>query len=107
MKITFKDIRWRHREDSDVFNIHGIKEISLDFESKEIYIKGVVGYIAPFCDFHYGGGISHFELTTLHPYEIDTYIQIAIFDSGVVAICSANKASVPAYFRTRYGGYNK
>ena len=70
MQITFTKIHWRSQDDSDVFNMHAIKSIMLDTTRGIITIEGTTNtFSAPYCELTYGGGVTHFELLTKHPYE--------------------------------------
>lgn len=98
MKVTFTDIEWRN-DDAEVFNLHAIKSITLEgMDSGIIEIECAAGkFKAPYCNLRYGGGVNHFELLTKHPYEIGTYINIAIFEN-VVCVAHCSRSCVPEWF---------
>ena len=105
MQITFTKIHWRSQDDSDVFNMHAIKSIMLDTACGIITIEGTTNtFSAPYCELTYGGGFTHFELLTKHPYE-NRYINIALFES-TNAVCVANHSSnVPKWFEYKCNTY--
>ena len=102
MKVTFTDIHWRNREDSEVFNLHAIKSITLEgMKQGIITIEGVGNsFHAPYCDLHFGGGVDHYELTTAHPYEPNCFINIAIFEN-VVCVASRSQKTVDSWFKSK------
>lgn len=101
MKVTFTDLHWR-KDDADVFNIHALNSIKLEgMDSGVVTFYGAAGTIfLPYCNLHYGGGVSHFEFTTRHPYNVDEYINIAIFEN-TVCIAPCSKACVPEWFKNK------
>jgi len=103
MNITLTNIRWRNQEDSDVFNLHSIKTITLDTDNRIVTIEGTTGkFQAPYCNLTFGGGYTHFEFITKHPYEIGEYLEIAVFEStNKVAIAPASSATVNPSFDYR------
>ena len=102
MKISFTDIHWRNQDDSDVFNMHAIKSMTLDTTTSILTIEGTTNtFSAPFCELTYGGGVTHFELLTKHPYETGEYINIAVFES-TNAVCVAHHSHhVPTWFENK------
>ena len=104
MTITFTDIHWRNSDDSDVFNIHAIKSITL--KDGIVTIEGTSGkFAAPFYGLTYGGGITHYEFVTVHPYYHKEYISIAIFvDTAKVCVVS-HSSNVPAWFENKCNNY--
>ena len=102
MKVTFTDIHWRNSGDSDVFNMHAIKSITLEgMKQGIITIEGVSNtFKAPYCDLHFGGGIDHYELTTVHLYDYEYFINIAIFENKV-CIASQTQSSVDTWFKNK------
>lgn len=103
MKLTFSDVAWRNGDDSDVFNIHAIKSIELDTTHNIVTIIGASGtYKSPYCNFHYGGGVTHYEFTTVRPYCYNTeYINIAVFDNTSKVCVAAGPPNVPEWFAIR------
>ena len=97
--MTITDIVWRNQNDSDVFNLHALISITLsDLESGIVTIEGLSGrFKAPFCQLHLGGGFTHLEFLTKHPYQQGEYINIAVFDK-VVAIAHCPHCCVPGWF---------
>lgn len=102
MTITFNKIQWRNSEDSDIFNLHAIRSIELDTENNVVTIVGATNtYKSPFYGLTYGGGVTHFEFTAMHPYDFGKYIEIAIFESnGKVAVAN-HCGDVPAWFKNK------
>lgn len=102
MKVTFTGIHWRNQEDSDVFNLHAIKSITLEgMKQGIITIEGISNtFHAPYCDLHFGGGVDHYELITAHPYEPNCFINIAIFEN-VVCVASVNQGTVDDWFKNK------
>lgn len=102
MKLTFTNIRWRNTDDSDVFNMHAIISIELDMDSNVVTIICASNtYKSPFYGLTYGGGVTHFEFTTMHPYNFGEYIDIAIFES-TSKVCVVNHcASIPNNFTNK------
>ena len=102
MKVTFTDINWRGNDDSDIFNIHAIKSITLEgMENGIITIEGIAGtFKAPYCKLHFGGGVSHYEIVTNHPYDVDWFLNIAIFENKV-CVANAVQSAVDDWFRNK------
>lgn len=103
MKLTFTDVSWRNSDDSDVFNIHAIKSIELDTKENIITIVCACGtYKSPYCNFTYGGGVTHYEFTAMRPgcNKIE-YINIAIFENTNKVCVAAGPTKVPKWFAIR------
>lgn len=99
MKVTFTDLHWR-KDDADVFNIHALNSIKLEgMDNGVVTFYGAAGTISlPYCNLHYGGGVSHFEFTTPHPFYTGEYINIAIFEN-TVCIAQCSESSVPEWHK--------
>lgn len=95
MKVTFTDIRWRNHEDSQYFNLHAIKSITLDGTEKgTITIDCIAGvFKSLYCNLSFGGGVPHYDLVTNYG---DDFISLAIFENKV---CIAPAAYVPEWFK--------
>lgn len=100
MILTFTNIHWRNQDDRDVFNMHAIQNIVLDTEQRTVKITCATNsYKSPYCDFQFIGALPRHELTAMHPYEQNHYINIVIFENGRVAILPLNH--VPAWFENK------
>lgn len=99
MKVTFTDIQWRNNDDMDVFNAHALESIELEgLESGIVTIKCAANtFKAPYCDLTFGGGFTHYEFKTKHPFEIGAYILIAIF-SGRVCVAHCDNVLIKPWF---------
>lgn len=106
MQITFTNVHWRNQDDSNVFNMHAIKSMTLNTNNSILTIECATNtFSAPFCELTYGGGVTHFELLTKHPHEIGEYINIAVFES-TNAVCVAHHShNVPAWFENKCKTY--
>ena len=102
MKTTFTEIHWRSSEDSEKFNLHAVKSITLDGMKNGIMtIEGVAGdYKAPYCNLHFGGGIDHFEVIIPHPYDCEYFLELAIFD-GKVCVTKAVQSLIENWFKAK------
>lgn len=102
MKSVFYNIRWRNEDDKEVFNLHALESIELDFETKIVTIKCAAGrYQSPFGNYRYGGGVAHLSFTCAKPYSTEFEgIEIAIFDNGRVAV--VNEAVVPSWLKAKF-----
>lgn len=106
MKITFTNINWRNSDDSNIFNMHSIKSIELDTDVNIVTITGTTNtFSAPFCSLSYGGGVTHWEFTTKHPYSIGEYIEVAIFESTSKVCIAHHCGQVPAWFEYKCKTY--
>ena len=106
MHITFTDIHWRSQDDSDVFNMHAIKSMTLDTNNSILTIECATNtFSAPFCELTYGGGVTHFELLTKHPYEAGEYINIALFESTNAVCVAHHSPKVPTWFEHKCKKY--
>ena len=102
MIITFTDIRWRNKDDSDVFNMHAIQSIALDTEQGTVKITCATNsYKSPYCDFQFIGALPRHELTAMHPYEQNRYINTATFENGRVAVVPLINEHVPNWFENK------
>ena len=102
MKAIFTDIHWRNHDDSEIFNIHAIKSITLEgMETGIITIEGVCGiFRAPYCNLSFGGGIAHYELVTNHPSDTNWFLNIAIFENKV-CVADAVQSAVGKWFKDK------
>lgn len=102
MKLTFTNIQWRSIDDSDIFNMHALRSIELDTDNNIVTINCATNsYKSPYYGMTYGGGVTHFEFTAMHPYDFGKYIEIAIFES-TSKVCIANHCGkVPAFFENK------
>ena len=102
MKVTFTNINWRNSEDSEVFNISDIKSITLEgMENGIITIEGIAGtFKAPYCKLHFGGGVAHYEIITNHPYDVNRFLNIAIFENKV-CVANAVQSAIDDWFRNK------
>lgn len=102
MKVTFTDIAWRNNDDSEIFNLHALKSITLEgMESGIITIECANGvFKAPYCKLQFGGGVSHYEVVTNHPYDVDWFLNIAIFEHKVCVV-DAVQSAVEEWFRKK------
>ena len=102
MKITFTDIRWRNSDDSDAFNMHALQSIELQGLTDGIVtIECATNkFQAPFCNCRTISALPRLEFVTKHPH-YDSYIQIAIFDSGKVAVVAESERVVPEWFKNK------
>lgn len=102
MNLTFTDIHWHDNETSSIFNMHAIKSITLDTDKDVVTIECINNtYKSPYCNFKYGGGITHYEFTCMHPYNINSYIAIVIFEfNGHVRVINES-LSIPEYFKNK------
>ena len=100
MKVKFTDIYWRNTEDSEVFNLHALESITLKGAGTGILtVKCEYGvFQASYCDLRFGGGVEHFELTTVHPHDCGHFINIAIFENKV---CISEAIPVEAWFKSK------
>lgn len=106
MKTTFTNINWRNSDDSNVFNMHAIKSIELDTDSNIVTITCATNtFSAPFYGLTYGGGVTHWEFTTKHPYSIGEYIEVAIFESTSKVCITHHCGQVPAWFEYKCKTY--
>jgi len=102
MKIRFTDIHWRNNDDSDVFNMHAIQSVELDTDKSIITIVCATNtYISPYYGLTYGGGVTHFEFTCMHPYRFGEYIEIAIFEATNSVCVAHHCGEVPDYFKNK------
>ena len=106
MKTTFKNISWRNSDDSDVFNMHGIRSIELDSDRSIVTITCATNtFSAPFYGLTYGGGVTHWEFTTAHPYNKGEYIEIAILESTSKVCVARHRETVPSWFENKCKNY--
>lgn len=100
MKVTFTDIQWRSYDDNNVFKIDSIKSITLNgMEQGIITIECIAGtFKAPYCNLHFGGGVAHYEIVIPHPYDVDRFLNIAIFENKV-CVANAVQSTVDDWFR--------
>ena len=100
MKVTFTEVYWRNNNDSEVFSMHALKSITLEGVGTGILtVECACGvFQAPYCNLRFGGGVEHFELTTVHPHDCGHFINIAIFENKV---CIIEALSVEAWFKSK------
>lgn len=106
MKTIFKNINWRNSDDSNVFNMHAIKNIEFDTDNRIVTITCATNtFSAPFYGLIYGGGVTHWEFTTMHPYNVGEYIDVAIFESTSKVCIAHHCGKVPAWFENKCKTY--
>lgn len=100
MKITFTNLHFHTQEEKDIFNLHAVQSIELDFDTHICKMQCACGeFVSPFCEFRYGGGIDHFSFVVRHPYE-NSFLEMTIFnDGGKVRVFAAS--GVPDYFKNK------
>ena len=106
MKTIFKNINWRNSDDSDVFNMHAIKNIEFDTDNRIVTITCATNtFSAPFYGLIYGEGLTHWTFTTMHPYNVGEYIDVAIFESTSKVGIAHHCGQVPAWFENKCKTY--
>lgn len=105
MKTTFTEIHWKSQEDSDIFNVHAIKSITLEGMSYgKLIIEGACGtFEAPYYNLHFG---DHYELVTCHPHDCEYFISIAIY-ANKVYVEDVDQSSVCEWFKDRCKNFNR
>ena len=100
MELTFTNICFHTQEEKDIFNLHAVQSIKLDFDTNICTMQCACGeFVSPFCEFRYGGGIDHFSFVVRHPYE-NSFLEITIFNSGGnVRVFAASR--IPDYFKNK------
>lgn len=102
MIITFTGVQWRNSDDCDVFNMHAIQKIELNIAEGTITITCATNsYKSPYCNYSFIGALPRHELTAMHPYEQNRYINIAIFENGRVAVIPLINEHVPNWFENK------
>lgn len=100
MKTIFNNIHFHTQKESEIFNLHAVEFIELDFDKYICTMKCACGtFVSPFCEFRYGGGIEHFSFVVEHPYE-NSFLEITVFNhGGNVRVFAAS--GVPEYFKNK------